>query len=465
MGTDLAVCPSRRQYMPNPHFMLSVRNQNLAWWKALAELIDNAFDHGATRVVINCSKDVVEVQDDGTGMKDIASAITFGEHTPGEKTTLGMYGVGLKDAWLATGDKIEIVSVHNGVRSSLTVDINDFDDQWYGPAPTSEEALVASGTTIRLHLRKQRNQPGVDVWATLAWAFTPALRDGRQIVHRSGRHKKKTLAAVSLPKLTDRVCESFEIGGKSVSIDIGIMAEGERMERGPFWVIYGHRILRGSGIGAKGFSTLRIAGTITLGKGWAVTKNKDDLADYSVELEEGIHSRILPLLQQAEQLTQDIESTALKTELESMLNSAVGDAKREARNANKRDTVGTVEPMNTGRRRRNATMIHELPGSVTASGGTKRRGITLGWCNLDDSEMGRYDNLSSRIDLNLDNPFVASVKQSQNTAALYSIAVALLSEYLCTHKDGGKTLFEVESFGKCYGLIMKSVRIDHGDRK
>lgn len=457
----------RVKYTPNLHVMQSVRNQNLPWWKILADLIDNSFDHGATRVVVTCNKGVVEVQDDGTGIKSIVAALTMGDHRPSNATQLGMYGVGLKDAWLSVGDKIEVATVHAGVESRLTLDLSELDSDWSGPAPISKESTLASGTTIRLFLRRQRNSPSADVWPTLAWAFTPALESGRQIVHRDGRMKKRTLSAECLPPLTDRITETFDVNGKAVSIDIGVMGEGQKMDRGPFWILYGHRIISPSSIGAKHFSTLRIAGRITLGKGWSLAKNKDGISDLRDELEDAIHERIKPLLEKAEQLTQDIESSELKEALESMINSAIGEAKREARNS-PTESRGAALPGDTGRRRRNAEKIHvDLPGSVETGGEQKkRRGISVGWCEMGEELMGRFDSLSKRVDLNLSHPFIAAVKQSANSPALYSIAIALVAEFSCTHKDSNALLaFAAENFSQCFGRIMKSVKVEHGNRK
>lgn len=456
---------AKRQYIPNPHLMLSVRNQNLPWWKVLAELIDNSFDHGATRVAISCTNNILEIQDDGTGMKSVEAAITFGEHVASATTQLGMYGVGLKDAWLAVSDTIEIASTHKGKLSRLTVNINDLiANNWFGPQATHDEAVGAAGTTIRFHIRKQRNKPSNDVWSKLAWAFTPALESGRQIVRKFGS-KRETLAAQKLPKIIERVTDAFDVNGKEVCIDIGIIAEGEQVTGQPFWVAYGHRMICASSLGAKGYSTLRMAGIIRLGKGWALTKNKDDLADFQPELDAAIHQRIAPLLEKAEKLTEELESSALKSELENLLNDSIGGAKREARTQT-RESSGAIEPVNTGVVRRRAAKVTDNHGSVEDSIGRKRRGMTLGWFYDDPDVMGRFDSLTNQVNLNLNHPFVDVAKRENNRMALHAVAVAIYSEHLCnSDRKGHPTLFEVQNFGQCFGLIMKNLKVKHGDRK
>lgn len=88
------VTERRVSYAPDPHLLLSIRRENLPWWKVLGELIDNALDHAAKRVIVTSSAKVIEVQDDGTGIKDLVSAIRLGSHVPSLTTSLGMYGVG-----------------------------------------------------------------------------------------------------------------------------------------------------------------------------------------------------------------------------------------------------------------------------------------------------------------------------------------------------------------------------------
>jgi hypothetical protein len=447
--------------------MLSVRNQNMPWWKVLAELIDNSFDHGAMRVTISCSGNILEVQDDGVGMKSVESAITFGEHVSSPTTQLGMYGVGLKDAWLAVSDTIEIVSNYKGTQSHLRMSFNDWvANNWFGPKATHAESVASSGTTIRFHIRKQRNKPSLDVWSKLAWVFTPALEDGKQILRKSGKKKKETLAAQNLPVLTDRVCESFSVNGKEVAMDIGIVDEGNEVNGQPFWIAYGHRMITASSIGAQGYSTLRMAGLIRLGKGWSLTKNKDDLADYQPELAEEIHRRILPLLKKAEALTEEIESSALKEELEDLLNESIDEAKREARSRTT-ESPGSVEPQHTGVRRRKASKVSSEPGSVTGTACGKRRGLKIGWFYDEPDVLGKYDSLCKQVNLNLKHPYVEFTKGGNNSMALYAVAVGIYAEYECnTDKKGDPTLFEVKDFRDFYGSILKNLKkVKHGNGK
>ena len=71
---------------PKTHMMRSVMSQNHPWWKALAELVDNSFDAGATAITIECDNNTVSVSDNGCGVADISALLTLGKHVGHKKT-------------------------------------------------------------------------------------------------------------------------------------------------------------------------------------------------------------------------------------------------------------------------------------------------------------------------------------------------------------------------------------------
>ncbi len=442
-------------YLPKPHVLLSQSRQGMPWWKALAELVDNSFDASATRVVIQTIGRTVVVTDDGKGMKDVRSAVTLGDHR--SQGGIGMYGVGLKDAWLSAGDKISIQTTNGTQMQSLVVDITQLDDQWNGPSPVSIDSTKASGTEITLYLRRKKQKPKREVFDKLAWVFGPAIEQGKQIVWQSAKNKKRPLAPARLPAMTDVVEDTFDIEGKSVEIKIGLMKEGERIRGGPFWIQHKHRIIESSSIGSKGQSAFGVAGRIKLGEGWTFTKNKDSIEDSLDELENEIHNRIWSILKKAEQQSFNVETQQLQAEIKSLLDDAVANLKREKRSP-KRESVGTVKPKNTQRKRKHASKISDLPGSVSGKGSRRNRGFTVDWCQDGEDSMGSYEARTATVKLNLENPFVARCRDQQNREALLSVAVAILSQWLCDSPDGSQaTMFEVEDFGKTFGRIIRSV--------
>ena len=447
-------------FTPEPHYMLSMANQGLPWWKALAELIDNGFDAKGNRVEIAVKSRTVTITDNGRGMADVMKSIRLGGHCPVNGRGLGMYGVGLKDAWLSSGDRIDIATVHGGKKTSITVDIRDISATWQGPDPVVTETSEKSGTVIVLHLRSGRNTPSDDVFRKLALIFSPAIVQGLQIV-RVVNGKSKPLAAVPLPEFSESVQDSFDVNGKAVSLQAGILKPESRMTEGPFCFAYRHRIIEASSLGAKSMSCMAMGGMITLGDGWEFTKNKDGIAENCDALEDAIYSRIKHLLIKANKMAMDVQSDQIRTELESMVNSAVDDAKREARHST-RDSQGSVKPTGTRGKRTKASKIHiDLPGSVIESGEqVRRRGVRIDWCQISSDLIGKYDSRTNTVNMNLEHPFVAAAKMTPNYPALFAIAFAVYSDWLCTHKDGHRTMFEVDDFGSTLGRLIKGMKFN-----
>lgn len=447
-------------FTPEPHYMLSMANQGLPWWKALAELIDNGFDAKGNRVEIAVKSRTVTITDNGRGMADVMKSIRLGGHSPVNGRGLGMYGVGLKDAWLSSGDRIDIVTVHAGKKTTISVDIRDISDTWQGPDPVVEDSSEKPGTVIVLHLRAGRNIPSDDVFRKLALIFSPAIVQGLQIV-RIVSGKSKPLAAVPLPEFSESVQDTFDVNGKPVSLHVGILKPESRMAEGPFCFAYRHRIIEASSLGAKSMSCMAMGGMITLGDGWEFTKNKDGIAENCDALEDAIYSRIRHLLIKANKMAMDVQSDQIRTELESMVNSAVDEAKREARHST-RESQGSVKATGTRGKRTKATKIHaDLPGSVTEAGEqVRRRGLRIDWCQISSDQIGKYDSRTNTVNMNLEHPFVAAAKMAPNYPALFAVAFAVYSDWLCTHKDGHRTMFEVDDFGSTLGRLIKGMRFN-----
>lgn len=441
------------------HYMA---NQGMKWPEAAAELIDNSFDAGATRVEVRFSSAgsdrYWEIRDDGRGCADINKMLPIGSHhnIGAVKQTVGMYGIGLKDAWAFSGRTIEIETVSRGRRGVLCVNVADVEDL-EGPDPSYEDAAGSpTGTRVRLSLDRNRRIPNPDTWDRVEWIFTPALAAGRQITVELSKGKKRPLRAVDMPPFVETVEDDFTVEGKHVSIAIGIVKDGYRMKHGPFWVLYGHRIIRHAAIGSGKFSTLRMGGKITLGEGWKLTKNKDDLSELVDSLDAAIFERIEHLLLKHERLCEDVESAALKTELAAMLNGTIAAAKKEKRNSPQHQT-GAVLPVNSGRARRNPSKTQ--PGNKLGGGGeVKRRGFQIDWMEDDGPTIGEFEPLANVVRLNLCHPFVAAAKSQGNKAALYAVAVTLLSHAVCnSDAKGAPLLFEIGSFGETYAQIMRTM--------
>ena len=447
-------------YTPDPHILLSLANQGLSWWKALAELIDNSLDAGADRVEVSIKGRTVTITDNGKGMTDIVGALRLGGHMPANGRGLGVYGVGLKDAWLSSGNKINVVTVRNGLKTELTIDTKTIGANWEGPDPVVTPTDATSGTAITLYLRAGKHSPDPSHVRKLARIFSPGIVQGKQIVYAKGQKAPVSLAAVALPEFQESVQDSFEVNGKDVQINIGILKPEGKMEDGPFWLAYRHRIIDGTSLGTKDLSGQSMGGMITLGDGWKFTKNKDGMSDDDTDrLGDAIYERIEHLLTKADQMAVDVESNQIRSELELLINNAVSGAKREARDSTGEST-GTVTPIGTGRKRRKANQVSGKKGAVGKAIPARKSGsLKIDWIQMDDDLIGRYDSLGKTVQLNIDHPFVQIQKGEHNNAALFAVAFSVYSEWVCTNDGDQPLLFEVQGFGSTLGKLMKGMKI------
>ena len=447
---------------PDPHLLQSLSHQDLPWWKALAELVDNSFDAGAARVSIKFDRGILSVRDDGRGVKDLLALATLGNHKPHNKSGLGMHGVGCKDAWLSCSDVMEVASAHKNQLGKFRVDVRELmANDWECEDPQYSETDLDSFTEFRFALRPGKRAANAQAFDDLAFAFTPALQSGKQIVVASANRKSTHLEPHLMPPMCESIQAEFEIDGKSVSIDVGILADGHKLERGPFWIIYQHRIIGRTSIGIGQYSKSRIGGIIRLGTGWKLSKNKEAISENTEKLQDEIFERIQPLLEKAQSISETIESAQLRAELEGMLNSAASEAmkKREKRDQT-RKSVGTVLPKGTPRRRRRASKVSDLPGMIEGSQSRngRRRGFILDWCDSSDTAvMGEFDRLGLRVSLNLNHKCVAAAKQSGNRMSLLLCAAALIADHECRHDCENKLLsFQYGDFASVFGALSAS---------
>lgn len=454
---------------PVTHFYESMRSNIIGWHDAFAELIDNSFDADAMRVEIECDGTRTSISDDGIGAPDLASMIRLGGHSGHRRQGLGTYGVGFKDAWLYIGDTAEIKTTHKGqtlsLRVNLRTDIKQVDGRWEAPDPLVVPASNGDrGTHVVFPVRHSyRHTPKQDIVRKLGLTFMPAIESGKQIIFKK-RNKRTPIEPYKIPPLLDRIVDSFSVGGKDVSIDIGITLDGHHVEHPGFLMCYGHRVIRVSPIGMAGYSASRVTGKVVLGNGWRLTKNKNDLVDLAEPLGDAIHSRIKFLCEKAEQLSEDIESRELLSTVEGMMNSMLAGVKKREKRPGSGDSEGTVQPKHTERKRRRAASVDESqPGSVEVPGlpgGTRRRGVSLKWFSAEESIIGQPDSLSNCVLLNKDNAFMAHCKRLGIKEAILSVAMGVWLHDLYNTKGKQKLAFEMHDYVSGWGRVMNSLKFD-----
>ncbi len=442
---------------PRVHMLKAFCNDGLSYHDAIAELIDNGLDWGATSIVVECTNEHVAVADNGNGADDLAPFVTFGSHNESDEAdAAGLYGIGTKSAWLSIGERITIESVNAGVLRRLDLALSQIkvvDGIWTAPDPTAREAKAGEGhgTLVKIS-QLTRHPPRSNAFERLGITFMPALAEGKEI-YVARKNRRERVEACRSPKMTDIVRDSFTVSGLPVEIEIGIIPDGEKKGYSGFLVCYGHRVISNDAIGVKPpYSAAKLGGVIKLGKGWMPTKNKNSLSGDIDDLIDAIHIRIADICEKSFRLSEALESDMMRTEIESLINDSLIGAEREKRNPASNPS-GAKQATGNGGKRTNAEKTHpDQPGSVT--GGTKRRrhGVTLDWDDFGNDCLGEYRPLSRTIVLNLSNVALVDAKASGNKLAIALAAMSLFTFHACvTDKKSNLLLFGESDFLTAYG--------------
>lgn len=110
---------------PDSGYADALTNQGYGFEVAVADLIDNSLDAGASNVVVHFLRDgdrllSLLIVDDGRGLNDaeLDAAMTVGRRRAYGTGALGMYGTGLKAASLSHADALTVVSTARTSRSA-----------------------------------------------------------------------------------------------------------------------------------------------------------------------------------------------------------------------------------------------------------------------------------------------------------------------------------------------------------
>jgi hypothetical protein len=462
---------------PKAHVLHSFMNSRILWHSALAELIDNSYDHGsANSVEIILDGNVVKIKDDGCGVSDVTSCFRYGDHRVSAKEGISKYGVGAKDVWLAFCNTMKVITVKDGIKTVASADCEKMaaEHSFEMEDPACCEASTGElGTIIELHLRKGKKRPSDDVVAKLSWMFTPALRNGFQIVFTKSVGKmvsRRPLRPVELPLMTDIVQAEFDVQGKGVKIEIGIVADGQEMKNGPFWLIREHRIVESTCLGVKnGYGAKKIAGAIYLKDGWSLSRHKDSLMELGDELGDAIFERIEGVLKKADDIADVFESKALRSDVCDMLNSAIGNAassNKDGKKQQRRDKgslEGTITPKNTGRKQTRTNKPKDVDGKYiddSGSGKQSRAGrnqIQFDWRPMENDGVGYVDPLAKYVWLNSSNKYVEGLVDEKRKPELCMLIASMLSDHHCRHDGNGQALlsFSFDNFSESLGSIIK----------
>ncbi len=406
--------------------IMAMRNRTMPWSHILGELFDNAFDHGATRIDVTLNGRELAVYDDGTGCDDFAKMLRMGMHSRGPQTKLGRYGVGLKDAAWWVGGPTTISTVSGGIERSGRVDWDRM-STWMIPRP-AEISTAARGTTICFNsISKDRRIPdGVrldELLAELGFIYSPAIKNGRQIVFRRGRHPAKVLTRHELPSLTDIIDTEISVEGRKARVHVGIVPDGVQNLRPGISYAHAFRVIFHSSLGCGSLSSARIAGWVMLGDGWSLARNKDDVSAYKDELGDAVFAAIRPIVEKAAHSALNLRSSSIAASLTSMFRGLVGGAEENAkakRNTAKNET-GRVNPTGDGRPHKDAKNKQR---------GSRMRDLRAGQFSIEfrdlvDGSIAEVDLPGRKIWLADDHVDIKRAKDAGDTRYLLTVAAMM----------------------------------------
>lgn len=422
---------------PETGMLDSVRNQNLGWHIILGELIDNSFDAGANRVVIEFQKKLLRVTDDGAGCADPLKMLRLGSRSQQTTTQLGRYGIGAKDAAISAADGIVIKTTHKGVHRRVECDWRQLErsGRWQIEDPQDSASKGPSGTLIELHpLRPTKIHPDV-LLRRLSRIYTPAIKCGKQILIQFP--KGKTLEAVPefrIPALTNQMTADLNVFGKQARITIGILPEGAVVEVSGITLSYAYRVIaEGQRIGLGDDPTPGLFGWVELGDGWELTKNKDNVSTNLEPLGQAIFSTCGSIIEIAKRQAANVLFDDIGKNVSDVIHSVITDVvsqKKEKRDST-RLSKGTVIPSQTGHRRRRASKVQ--PGiGVDALKGSGANALKVAFQHLGAGGPASLQE-GNIIYLNRDIPMVAEKMNDKEALSVHAIYAA--SAYLAVDRQ------------------------------
>lgn len=340
-------------FTPDTNVLDSLRNSGIKWSEALAELIDNSFDAGATRVSVEYNKSSLLIEDDGVGIADLTVIGTLGGRHGHTTTTVGQYGSGMKDAATFLADEMKVVSVHAGIRRGVTIDWLrlqkshkwTIDDDFIieEPAPGA-----AQGTRLEFHRLRHKIGNAPRMWADLSFKFYPGLASGRQILQGQGTKAPLPLKRFELPPLTNTIRRTVELsGGRSFRVEAGTVVEGHPNPYPGFVVIRGHRVLTQTSAPARDFATSRFFAEVDLKGEWKAQKNKLDVSD---SVKDELYAALFDCCQALLMKSQQHDDQVVMRDVESRINFALADHGPNAKAVRKtaENPTGAKVPTGTG---------------------------------------------------------------------------------------------------------------------
>lgn len=417
---------------PRTSIIESMRRQNLSWKVMIGELVDNAFDAGATRIEFLFDGKSLTISDDGRGCDDPTRMVILGDRKEYDPEGLGRYGIGAKDAFINAAERVMVVSTAKGTKRTLVADWREIQSSgvWEIDAPEEKSVAEHSGTKILLEPLRKRISSIPLLIEDLSKMYYPAIIGGRQIVFQE--NPRKPLVPVplyKLPPMKSALTASLRIdAGRCAHVTAGLTPEGESTKQSGFMLTYGFRVIKPETFiglpvtpGLFGIVELIDDQSMPKGHGWKLNKNKTQVIDIE-DIDDALLELLGPLIAEAEGRSIDIAFRDLELKLNQLFQEELGSGK--AKRASPINASGPIIPKDTGRQHRRAKNVQP--------GGDLRK-IRL---RSDESFAIRFDRFgvdevawkiaNKTVILNRDHPSL----QPGNEAVVTAMAICAMSSSL-----------------------------------
>jgi hypothetical protein len=324
---------------PSPYLLKSFINAEIANYAIFGELIDNAWDWGATRITISLDEDVLTIKDNGVGCTNMKQLIKLGDFHGANRT--GRFGVGMKQAVMALGPILHVESIAGDKRVKLILDWVDASNRagwdFVRPIITSVKNRdsfmqlkvfpVFNGRLRRLRETTLRER--------ISLMYYPALTARKEILFLGER-----LSPFPFPDLAARQVSSGYFKDRKYRLTMGLFKQPEKKWTHGFNLAFRDRIIA-YGINdvygdydPHGFFAYVEVIEDTESK-WEFNTNKNGIIDQT-EFLESLFPLIEPLLKRAAEQHQDIHDKELISRIEADLNAALdGRPRKEKRKPGK----------------------------------------------------------------------------------------------------------------------------------
>lgn len=436
---------------PGPELYRILAHRDITWFKANAELIDNAFDAAATRCEIEMYGKQFSVSDDGNGCQDVLLIVQPAERSSHETTKSGAYGIGSKEAlsWIASEDgRIWIASTYRNKRYSVKVDLAHYaSHNWELDLPTIDDNPSLRGT--RIEVPNPVHDPPVgerleQLKTKLSFYYSPAMRAGKQILIRTGTPRKPittTLTPFQHPPFEEFIEDTLTVDGRKIQLLVGITKQGVTNAYPGLAYVHEWRVIKRSdnGEGCSGISTARIFGTVQIvGHEWTLTTDKANIVRADT-LYQAVQERCRDLYAKVRTLAEKIELDSLKQAVNQELNAMLSFPRREptlkAKRIKPENHSGPIVPVHSDRKHTRAEKLQR--GNTFGGASVSCGSAQVEWGFLGPGKIGEChrDGDTFRVTLNLDIPRITVERDNGDIRAAAWCAGLLIARNQASQRE------------------------------